>query len=403
MKKSVLLITITLAFNMMFGTHALAESPSQAPLTHSESAFLMEANTGQVLFDKNANVPMYPASVTKIATAIFAIETGNLEDIVTISNEASAKNVVGTTVFLDEGEKVTLRKLIQGLLINSGNDAGVAIAEHLSGSMEQFSEEINTYLEDVIGTEKTNFENPHGLFDEDHVTTAEDLAKITQHAMRNDTFMEIFGAKELKWNGKTWDTIIHSHHKIVKGEIPYDEVTGGKNGFVSKSGFTLVTTAEKNDLSLIAVTLKSSFDSEAYEDTINLLDYGFENFTISSIDEGTIFTVEGQEYTAPEKLSFAHSLDDELDQKVEEDGIVTISNENDTITSFQLEKLDNGNPAEGMDKPSLNSHETSILDDIFPVLPSITIGFVLGVLFMIMIRMIKSYKRKFVKNDKYFY
>ncbi|WP_067727707.1 D-alanyl-D-alanine carboxypeptidase family protein [Oceanobacillus damuensis] len=398
MKKITLLIATILAIIILNDNRVYAETSSKPPTLHSESAFLMEANTGEILYEKNGTEPMYPASVTKIATAIFAIETGNLEDIVTISSEASAKNVEGTTVFLDEGEQVTLEKLVQGLLINSGNDAGVAIAEHLSGSMEQFSEDINAYLENVIGTEQTNFKNPHGLFDDKHVTTAEDLAKITLHAMQNDKFMDIFGKKELEWDGKTWDTTIRNHHKLVKEEIPYIGITGGKNGFVSKSGFTLVTTAERDDLHLVAVTLKTSLDSEAYEDTISLLDYGFENFTVSSIEEGTEFTVEGQEYVAPETLSFLHSVEEQPKEIIEEDGLVKIVDGNETITAFQLEKYSDGGELEARNT-AVESHETSIFDNIFVYF---LIAFILGIFILVNVAIRKRNKRRYARNNRYF-
>lgn len=155
-------------------------------MLESEAAIMIDSKTGAVLYEKNANKQMYPASLTKIATAIYAIEIGELDDVVTVSEKA--RSIEGTGVYLEEGEQVTLKKLLQGLLINSGNDAGIAIAEHLSGSVQQFSSDINIYLKIVIGVNNINFENPHGLFGPEHVTTPEDLAKITQYAIRNETF-----------------------------------------------------------------------------------------------------------------------------------------------------------------------------------------------------------------------
>lgn len=340
MRKTILFITTLVTINAFFVSKAFGESNSSPPTIASEAAILLEANSGQVLYDKNANSQMYPASVTKITTAIYAIETGNLNDIVTISSNASAKNVEGTTVFLEEGEKVPLKKLIQGLLINSGNDAGVAIAEHLSGSEEQFSENINTYLENVIGVQNTNFKNPHGLFDSEHRTTAEDLAKITQYAMKSETFREIFGTKALEWDGLTWDTTILSHHKLVKEEMPYEGVTGGKNGYVNQSGYTLATTAERDGLSLIVITLKGSMKNDAYDDTIKLLDYGFENYRTSIIPKETKFMVEDQEYIASDNIAYTHPKNEQLDKEIQEDGTLEIINQDGVETaSYQLEKV----------------------------------------------------------------
>lgn len=168
-KKIVFVLMISLLFNLVFDSKAMATDFSEGPTITSEAAILIEEKTGRILYKKNSDLKMYPASLTKVATAIYAIERGNLEDIVTVSQHA--RKVDGTRVYLEEGEKVPLKKLIQGLLINSGNDAGVAIAEHLDGSEEEFAINVNSYLKE-IGLQNTNFTNPHGLFNPDHTTTA---------------------------------------------------------------------------------------------------------------------------------------------------------------------------------------------------------------------------------------
>ncbi|KZZ82560.1 D-alanyl-D-alanine carboxypeptidase family protein [Bacillus sp. SJS] len=256
------------------------EEDDKKLLLESEAALVMDAKTGQILFEKNGSTSMYPASITKIATAIYAIEHGNLEEEVTVSK--NARNAEGTKVFLEEGEQVPLKRLIQGMLINSGNDAAIAIAEHLSGSVGEFSKDLNQYLQTEIGVTHTHFVNPNGLFDPEHKTTAADMAKITQYAKKNEEFSNIFGTKALKWEGKSWNTTIFTHHKLLKQQ-PYEGITGGKNGFVSQAGYTLVTSAERNGLSLIAVTLKSPNDQGTYDDTKKLLDYGFTHFETENI------------------------------------------------------------------------------------------------------------------------
>ncbi|MFD1849887.1 D-alanyl-D-alanine carboxypeptidase family protein [Oceanobacillus bengalensis] len=336
MKNMICFFSILFLGTGIFVDEAAAEEASQPEIV-SEAAILIEADTGQVLYEKNAGEAMHPASLTKIATAIFAIEKGKLDENVTVSENAT--NADGTTVFLEEGEQVALKKLIQGMLINSGNDAGVAIAEHVSGSMAGFAMDLNTYLKDKIGTKNTNFKNPHGLYEEDHMTTAEDLAKITKYAMQNKNFMNMFSAKELDWDGKSWDTTIQTHHRILKGEFPYDGVTGGKNGFVNQSGFTLVTTAERDELSLIAVTLKANTDDAAYEDTIKLLDYGFDNYRTSQMEDGASFTVDGQKYIPSEKIQYTHAINDTISKNVNEDGILTIEDKR-TSSTFELEKVE---------------------------------------------------------------
>lgn len=197
--------------NLFSYSQTLAIELDGEPNITSEAAILIEESSGRVLYEKNASIPMYPASLTKVATAIYALEKGDLEDIVTVSEKA--RRVDGTRVYLEIGEKVPLIKLIQGLLINSGNDAGVTIAEYLDGTEEQFAASINAYLQ-AIGLKSTHFVNPHGLFAPNHTTTARDMALITQYAMKNADFREIFGIKQLKWDGEAWDTIIYNHHKM---------------------------------------------------------------------------------------------------------------------------------------------------------------------------------------------
>ena len=340
MKKFLIFLLSVFSLNF-FVIKTYADVNETPPTLISEGAIIMEANTGTILYEKNVNVKMYPASLTKIASAIYTIETGNLEDIVTISR--NARNTEGSSVYLEEEEKVSLKRLVQGLLINSGNDAGVAIAEHLSGSVEKFSNDLNTYLNQKVDLKDTNFENPHGLFDPAHVTTARDLAKITQYAMQNNTFKEIFGTKELDWNGRSWDTTLITHHKILKGEVPYEGVSGGKTGFINQSGFNLATTAKKDDLSLIVITLNSYKENEAYNDTIKLLEYGFENYTNSYIKKGTIFTAGSEKYVASKPITYTHRTKVQTDSKVSNDGNLKIIDEDvNIIASFQLKKVNTG-------------------------------------------------------------
>ncbi|MEN2465873.1 D-alanyl-D-alanine carboxypeptidase family protein [Ornithinibacillus sp. JPR2-1] len=261
--------------SLLFGSTFAAAEERQPPRINSGAAILGDANTSTVIYEKNSSKKLYPASLTKIATAIYAIEQGELDDVVTVSEHAYRTE--GSSVFLEEGEQLSLRQLIKGLLVNSANDAGVAIAEHLSGDVEHFSDELNKYLEQVIGVKNTHFSNPHGLYDAEHVTSAEDLAMITQYAINNEDFREIFGLTELEWKGKKWQTTLYTHHKLLR-EAPYPGVNGGKTGYVPEAGFTLATTASRKNLDLIVITLDASTQESAYQDTVALLDYGFDHF-----------------------------------------------------------------------------------------------------------------------------
>ncbi|TCT24589.1 D-alanyl-D-alanine carboxypeptidase [Melghiribacillus thermohalophilus] len=340
MKNVKLISILILLFNLWITNSVFAHPDTSIPEVSSKAAIVMDSVTGEILYEKNSRTQLYPASLTKIATAIYAIEHGNLDDVVTVSE--SVEKVEGTKVYLVEGEQVTLQKLIQGLLINSGNDAGVVIAEHLNGSVEQFSEALNDYLTNQIGVKHTHFENPHGLFNANHVTTAEDLAIITRYAIQNDTFRDIFGTKELEWDGESWDTTLYTHHKLMR-ENPYEGITGGKTGFINESGHTLATTAERNHLRLIVITLGNDIQQEAYQDHINLLDYGFDHFETSTIPAGTSFEKNNKEFSVEENLYYTHRKEDQITHHVTEDGILQVMNQEDSVLArFTLEEADHG-------------------------------------------------------------
>ncbi|TRM11544.1 D-alanyl-D-alanine carboxypeptidase [Lentibacillus cibarius] len=360
MKKLFILIISILVSSLPMVTAQAAQS-SEPPSITSEAAIMIDAETGDVLFAKNAHASMYPASLTKIATAIYAIENGDLDSIATVSKKA--RNIEGTRVYLAKGEKVTLKKLIQGLLINSGNDAGVAIAEHLSGSVASFAKDLNNYLEEKIGVWDTNFENPHGLFNPNHVTTAADLAQITKYAMQNETFREIFGTVALEWHGESWDTTLLTHHKLMR-QMPYVGITGGKTGFVDQSGFTLATTAERENLSLIVITLKTNFQAKAYDDTKHLLDYGFANFTRATIPKATPFNGGIHQYNTSEKITYTRPLHVPIRKEVDKNGLLKISNMNgDVIKHYQLKRANSEIPAKVMPENDVN--ENTVLTAIY--------------------------------------
>ncbi|MGE8206420.1 D-alanyl-D-alanine carboxypeptidase family protein [Heyndrickxia sp. NPDC080065] len=333
MKKTWIVI---LVFFVTFNIFNKVEASEKPKLTiASETAVLVDSKTGKVLYEKNAFQRMYPASLTKIATAIYAIENGNLNDKIEIGK--NVQHTEGTKVYLVEGEQVTLKHLIQGLLINSGNDAGVAIAEYMNGSVSKFADQLNKLLINEVGVSATNFVNPHGLFDKDHYTTAYDLAKITNYAIKNKTFKKIFGTKELKWNGKEWKTTLITHHLMLRGDYEYKEVTGGKTGYVDKSGQTLATTAENKKIHLTVITMNAKTKRDAYTDTKKLLDYGFKHFETSSLPKGETFTVGGNVYKTPRDIVYTKPLNGAVSKDVSKDGILKIiDKKGDSLESYQL-------------------------------------------------------------------
>ncbi|GAA0490394.1 hypothetical protein GCM10008986_15480 [Salinibacillus aidingensis] len=357
MAKIIVFITTFVTMNTLFLLPVFAQTSPSAPVVSSQSAVMIDADNGSILYEKNSTTPMYPASLTKIATAIYAIENGDLEDRVTVSE--NAVDIEGTTVFLEAGEQLTLKKLIQGLLINSGNDAGIAIAEHLSGSVDQFAEDMNNYLKNKIGVEQTHFKNPHGLFHPDHTTTAKDLSMITKYALKNREFRDIFGTVEMEWHGKSWDTTLISHHKMLKGEIPFEGVAGGKTGYVDQSGHTLATLAKREHLNLIVITMQSQYKRDAYQDTASLLNYGFDHFETSSIKGRSKVEFKNKEFIIPENLTYTHLKNqDKVTKQMTKQGKLELYNQNgERMNSYQL--VEAGSDHGDKKKEPVKKEETS--------------------------------------------
>lgn len=244
----------------------------------SPKAVLIDARTGQVLFSKNAHAKAYPASTTKIMTAILALERGNLEDYVPISRKASYTE--GSRIYLLEGEEVTLEQLLYGLLLESANDAAIAIAEYIGGSVEEFAVMMNDRAKQ-LGAENTNFTNPHGLTDPNHVTTAYDLALIAKHAMTIPKFREIVSTtRYIMPETNMQDTrYLYSGNKLIKNtRYKYEGANGIKTGYTLAAKQCFVGSASRNGMELISVILNEPNPDKLWENTIKLLDYGFENF-----------------------------------------------------------------------------------------------------------------------------
>jgi D-alanyl-D-alanine carboxypeptidase len=338
----------------------------------SEAAILIDSQSGAVLYEKNAKQKMYPASLTKIATAIYAIERGNLANMVTITKEAT--EVDGTKVYLNEGEEVPLKKLIQGMLINSGNDAAEAIALHLDGNREAFSRHLNDFLQNKINVQNTHFTNPHGLFEGSHYTTAEDLAKITSYALQNDTFKEIYGTKELKLVGESWDTTIFTHHRMLKGEIPLEGIIGGKTGFVTEAKQTLATSAENEKISLTAIVLKADHKKGIYQDTQLLLEYGFARFQTSLLEPSE---VKHNKYYLPNETFITEDLQEGRQTVLDNGELLIETGSDETIQTIQLEKHER-EPVESKVEQTKQEHEEDHATVIYGAAVFVLAGLLVG-------------------------
>jgi D-alanyl-D-alanine carboxypeptidase (penicillin-binding protein 5/6) len=282
-RKSVSLFVIIgcLVVFLINPTSVYAEIASQ-PSVSAEAAVVMDASSERILFAKNAQKRMKIASVTKIMTAILAIERGDLDKLVTVS--PNAVRVEGSSIYLKPGDKVELRTLLYGLMLRSGNDAALAIAEEIGGSVEGFVYLMNEKVE-YLGLENTHFNNPHGLDDPEHYSSAEDLARITAYAMKNPTFREIVKTKVITtdWPGETWRNRFFNKNKLLQ---MYPWADGVKTGYTKKSGRTLVSSATKNGQQLIAVTLN---DPNDWLDSIKMFEYGFSEYpAVTFLREGQV-------------------------------------------------------------------------------------------------------------------
>ncbi len=263
----------------------------QGPKTSSisaDSAIVMEASTGLILYEKKANKKHYPASITKIMTALLCLENSSLDEVVTFSREAVYGIESGSShIAIDVGEKLTMKDTLYGIMLESANEACLGAAEHVAGSVNAFVDMMNEKAES-LGCKNTHFANPNGLHNDNHYTTAYDMALISQAALKNKKFREITGTKAYtipKTNLKGPRTWIKNHHQMLNGykyhKYEYDYCIGGKTGYTVKAGHTLVTFAEKNGMTLICVLMKADGPTAAsneYTDTKSLLDFGFKNY-----------------------------------------------------------------------------------------------------------------------------
>ncbi len=252
-------------------TYADCASASQA-----KAMCLIEAGSGRILTEKNSNARLPMASTTKIMTAITAIENcDNLDEVFEVSPKAIG--VSGTSLYLREGEKHSLRDLLYGLMLVSGNDASVAIGERVGGSTEHFVDLMN-FTAHRLGAKNTHFENTHGLDEEGHYTSASDLAHIAAYALKNSTFREIASTQNKKiTSAEGKNRYLCNKNKLLQ---TFDGAIGVKTGFTDDAGRCLVAAAERNGMTLVAVVLNCR---PMFEECTSLLEWGFENYSLCNL------------------------------------------------------------------------------------------------------------------------
>lgn len=252
-------------------THVWA-APGSPPPISAETAALVDVASGRILAEKQGNKRMRIASLTKIMTAIVALEEGSSQDIVTTPPSAYGKE--GSSIYLKRGEKMKMEDMLYGLMLRSGNDAAVAIAEHVGGSVDGFARMMNEKAQ-YIGMRSSHFTNPHGLDDSDnHYSTANDMALLTAYALRNPEFKKIVSTqvKYIPWEGEQWDRKLLNKNKMLR---LYEGADGVKTGYTKIAKRCLSSSATRGGQQLAIVVLNAPQD---WNDSMSWMDYGFANY-----------------------------------------------------------------------------------------------------------------------------
>ncbi len=264
-----------------------AEYWPEGPEVESPSVILMEMSTGTVLYEKNCDEQNYPASITKIMTTLLALENSKMDEIVTFSDDA-INNTEGSGIYRDYGEQMTMEQCLYAVMLNSANECAYAVAEHVGGTVDNFVKMMNDKAAE-LGCTNTHFANPHGLFDENHYTSAHDMALIAKAAYENETFRIITGTARYTippTNKHDEETNLQNHNEMLYPfktlNYRYEYCTGGKTGYTDVARSTLVTYAEKDGMNLVCVVMHTESPSQ-WTDSINLFDYAFDNFQVFNI------------------------------------------------------------------------------------------------------------------------
>lgn len=270
---------VVIFFLLALGGCSLPASASEPFHVAAKGAVLIDGDSGRVLFAQNADQRLPMASTTKVMTALLALENASLDETVTAG--ANAAGVPGTSLYLSKGETLSMEHMLYGLMLRSGNDAAVAVAEHIAGSVPAFADMMNARAE-ALGA-NAHFVNPHGLDAKGHGISALGLALVMREAMKNEAFRTITGTRRkiIPWVGNEYSRVLENKNRLLK---TYEGATGGKTGYTGKAGRCLVFSAARDGLQLIGAVL----NCPTWFDTATaLLDYGFENFrTEAALERG---------------------------------------------------------------------------------------------------------------------
>lgn len=302
----------------------------KAPDTNSRACVVIDRNTNTVLYGKNENTQRKMASTTKIMTATIIIENCNLNDTVEVSKKAAGTG--GSRLGLKSGDKITVRDLLYGLMLCSGNDAAVALAEHAGGSIEGFSELMNKKASD-LNLSQTHFVTPHGLDSDDHYTTAYELALLSNYALNNKTFSQIVGTKNYTVTINGYPKQLSNTNELL-GNL--NGVYGIKTGFTNGANRCLVTACKRNDMDIICVVLGADTKKFRTQDSIKLINYIFDNFEPVNIKELIESEFEKWKDENLDKIVINKGVTQSIDLKIENIDKAVIPIRKDLIESIAI-------------------------------------------------------------------
>jgi len=259
-----------------------ASSVTALPKTNSRRYIVYDRISKSMIIGKNEDVKSAMASTTKIMTSIVILEKADLDEMVTVS--AKAGGTGGSRLGLKKGDKASVKNLLYGLMLRSGNDAAVALAEHVSGSVKEFAELMNEKASE-LGLTNTHFVTPHGLDDANHYTTALELAKLTDYAMDNETFAKIVGTKSITIYINNQPRQINNTNELL-GTL--NGVVGVKTGFTNNAGRCLVTETKRNNMDIITIVLGADTKKDRTKDSVNLIEYTFSKYKMYNVEEQII-------------------------------------------------------------------------------------------------------------------
>lgn len=412
MKKNILIFSIFFFSFIFINSATINAKTLKPPSVSADGAILMDAKTGKVLYEKNINKPYPPASTTKIMTALLTLENCNLNDNVLVGKKPPLAD--GSKIFVKEGEKLKIRDLLYSLLLESANDAAEVLAEHISGSTENFAKLMNKRAKE-LGCTNTNFVNPNGLYNANHKTTAKDLALIMREVTQYKDYRIISNTitYKIKPTNKTKkERPLWNKNKLVqqKSKYYFKGCNGGKTGYTTQSQHSYVVSANRGEFQLIAVLIHDS-KKTFFQDSVNLLNHGFNNFELVKMySRGDVVT----NYDEKNLHLNLIANDDFYYIKEKNDpskAILHLENKKLNLTSFQkgdivlnATVLLNNNTIGDLKLSSDRAHETHLIRiNSNNKLIFISIFVILFLIFMILIARFRKKLKRRKQHRKYFY